>query len=283
MFVVTGANGFIARHVVRHLIEGGHRVLAYSRSRPPSLAATAVAHHIDDYAQLPATPNAVLIHLAEPARLLEADGATALARCRSTQQLLLRRGFGHIVYASSAVVYGSDHSRPSRIEDATSGAGRYAELKLAGERATTAVSGTVLRLANTIGPGMASDNIISDVLRQLGLTAPLRVRTLAPVRDFIDVADVAQAICSAALKRSPGTFNVGTGRATSVRELVAAILELAGQPGRDIVETGPAPELPSYLVLDPSRTYATFGWQAERGLTATLQSLITSELSSCEQ
>jgi UDP-glucose 4-epimerase len=85
------------------------------------------------------------------------------------------------------------------------------------------------------------------------------------IRDYIHVDDLAAAHAAALLKLDDGTqlkLNLGTGRGTSVREVIDACRRVTG---RDIPEElGPRrPGDPPELVADASAALATLGWQAK--------------------
>jgi nucleoside-diphosphate-sugar epimerase len=65
----------------------------------------------------------------------------------------------------------------------------------------------------------------------------IRVGTTETTRDFIHVEDVVQAICAALVYDSGkyDVFNVGTGRATSIRQVLRILLDAAGDD-RPVVE-----------------------------------------------
>jgi nucleoside-diphosphate-sugar epimerase len=111
-------------------------------------------------------------------------------------------------------------------------------------------------------------------MRQIETNGPVRVQRLTPVRDFVNILDVARAIVSAAITRTPGTLNAGTGKGLSVRDVVEKVLKLTELPDRTIIETDPAPKIVSHLVLDIEDTMATLGWQPEHDFSETLQSLM---------
>jgi UDP-glucose 4-epimerase len=86
----------------------------------------------------------------------------------------------------------------------------------------------------------------------------------AQTRDYVYVGDVARATLAAG-ELDGGVYNVGTGRETSVNELLELCARVAG------VEVDPefAPPRPGELqrsVLDPSRAVDELGWRAERPL-----------------
>ena len=83
-------------------------------------------------------------------------------------------------------------------------------------------------------------------------------------RDYVYVGDVVRATLAAA-EPDGGVYNVGTGRETSVVELLEACQRIAGTS----LEADLAPPRPGELqrsVLDPSRAVDELSWRPERSL-----------------
>jgi UDP-glucose 4-epimerase len=95
-------------------------------------------------------------------------------------------------------------------------------------------------------------------------------------RDYVFVGDVVDANLRAVESKATGSFNVGRGVQTSVLDIVHA---LADQSSNGF-EADHAPARPGevqHIALDPSRTKAELGWEAQvdldQGLARTLDSL----------
>jgi UDP-glucose 4-epimerase len=83
-------------------------------------------------------------------------------------------------------------------------------------------------------------------------------------RDYVYVGDVVRATLAAA-ENDGGVFNIGTGRETSVVELLELCQRIAGTN----VDATFVAERPGELqrsVLDPSRAVDELGWRPERSL-----------------
>jgi UDP-arabinose 4-epimerase len=84
------------------------------------------------------------------------------------------------------------------------------------------------------------------------------------VRDYIHVADLAQAHVAAlaALEKGAASLrlNLGTGRGSSVREVVAAVERATGSKV-PVREVGRRAGDPPALVADPRRAAETIGWR----------------------
>ena len=121
-------------------------------------------------------------------------------------------------------------------------------------------------------------HLVPQLLRQLlrqsgeGIVFEIRgqdypTRDGTPVRDYVHVCDLADAHVLAVkmlLEGEPGdVFNLGTGRETSVLEVVQTVGEITG---RDIkVEVGPRrPGDPAELISDFKKAQQILGWKPQR-------------------
>jgi len=102
-------------------------------------------------------------------------------------------------------------------------------------------------------------------------------RSLEAKRDFLDVRDMAEAYARAMTIRTPGThlFNVGTGRAVAIDEILNDLLSLARIPVRaeldpERVRTG----VPLTLTLDSTRFRTATGWAPRIDLRTSLRDLL---------
>ncbi len=89
------------------------------------------------------------------------------------------------------------------------------------------------------------------------------------IRDYIHVSDLAEAHALALESLAAGgdsaALNLGTGKGSSVREVVAAVEAVTGkQLPHTIVARRPGD--PAMLVADPSRAQTRLGWRASRSL-----------------
>ena len=256
--MVTGASGFMGRAVVAALAQRGLPVLAASR-HPPSDKPASQSVIFDSYAELqPSDRDDVLLHLAEPNDIgaAEQQGETYVSERMASLSELLAKGWSSIVYASSAVVYGAASRQPHKTSDTLEPAGAYARAKLACEREVLARGGAVARIANVYGHGMARNNILSDILRQIPGEGPLMVLAGAGTGK----TTVAEALVALASSGRGGVWNIGTGTGTSVLQLAHTALDLAQQVDRPIAASTDC-EFPSSIVLDIAETVKGLGWQ----------------------
>lgn len=270
--VVTGASGFLGQAVLRALQARGVAALGLAR-RPGG-----TWQQVSAYTQAPQAK--VIVHLAETSHrgTLNRAGEAAAAALEATLRTLLARGYPRFVYASSAAVYGDEATTPRRESDPVSDTDLYARMKLAHEDLVTSapgVSGVVARLTNLYGTGMSPDNVLSALLRQFPGDGTLQVLDDAPVRDFLHVDDAAAALVAMALGGASGTFNVGSGTGTSVRELARVFCAAADGPPRPLRPLQ-ASGRRSCLVVDASAARAAFGWRPQTALAEGLRQLLDS-------
>lgn len=232
-------------------------------------------------------PDAVL-HLAARggvARALRDPGThvrTGIASTVAFYESACRAGARRIVSASSGgAVYGDPPSLPAHEGLAPRprsayGAGKLAEEGfLAAARSRHGVTGLSLRYGNVYGPrqdGTGEAGVVAISCHRLReRLAPVIYGDGAQTRDFVFVLDVVAANLAALASTRSGHVNVGTGRQTSVLEVVGTLARNAG--GGDI-EHGPArPGEVARVSLARERARRWLGWEARTtiadGLAAT--------------
>lgn len=250
--VVTGASGFLGAAVVRQLLKSGIDCIGVSRREVPGL------YRVNKYSETPAAD--CLIHCAEnnDRATVNAFGALMEMDAMQTIDALLNVNFQHVIYMSSAVVYGDQWITPRKVSDPAEVVDTYTSIKLASEKAVLNRGGAVVRLSNLYGPGMAVVNVLSHILGQLDSGRAITMNSLDPVRDFLWVDDAAKAVCAMAKNKSTGIFNVGSGCGTSIRQLVR-LAQLTSGSDQELIglRTG---ERRSSLVLDISETERSIDW-----------------------
>lgn len=139
---------------------------------------------------------------------------------------------------------------PTREDDRTAPSSIYAATKLMQEDLvrigcdTAGLGHAILRLQNVYGEGQSLNNPYTGILSifstriRRGLQLPI-FEDGAESRDFVHVSDVAAAFAAALEVETPANavINVGSGRATSVREVAESLSRAFGAPP-DIAVTG---------------------------------------------
>jgi len=265
--VITGASGFVGRYLTAHLKQNGVNVIPVSRGAYPGVV------QVDDYTQTPSGD--VLIHLAEEpdrAKVNMLDDE-AFSKASNLVKHFSGRAGQKIIYASSAVVYGNSNEQPCKVDMPVHPVDKYSELKLVNEKIVLESGGVVIRLSNLFGVGMAGSNVISDILKQIPGSNPIKIRDDQPVCDFLHVSDAVAALGLLIESGYSGILNVGSGIGTSIRTLAEILLSAANQEDRVIMSTQPSHKK-SINVLDISETVRILGWHTKFTLNERLEQLL---------
>jgi UDP-arabinose 4-epimerase len=203
---------------------------------------------------------------------------------------MLETGVKHIVFSSSAAVYGTPERVPILEDHPKDPINAYGESKLAMERAIKwygvgyGMRWMALRYFNAAGADpegeLGEDHDPETHLIPLVVKAALGQRAYVEVygtdyptvdgtaiRDYIDVTDLADAHVRALQHITEGAenlaLNLGTGRGHSVREVIASVGSVCK---REVpVRNSPRrPGDPPSLVADPSRAFKVLGWRPRR-------------------
>ena len=298
--LVTGGAGYIGSHaahalraagrdvVVLDSLQAGHREAV--RGLPLVTAdiadTAAVRETIRRYRVTAAMHFAALISVgdsvAAPARYYANNVCGTLALLDA----LVRESVGLLVFSSTAAVYGEPLRTPIAEDHATRPINAYGETKLAVERALPhyerayGLRSVRLRYFNAAGADphgrigedhRPEEHLIPRALAAAGGGPPLVVfgddyATADGTcrRDYVHVSDLAAAhvLALAALEagKPSGVYNLGNGRAFSVRDVIAAVERIAGRRVRH--ELGPRrPGDPAVLLAASERARSELGWE----------------------
>jgi UDP-glucose 4-epimerase len=297
--IVTGGAGFIGSHVVDALVGRGDEVLVLDdlssgRRENVSSAAELVARDIRGVAAVREVfarhrPDACL-HFAA-----QADIRVSVARpdfdCEvnvlGTVRLLeaAREHGARIVFASTGGALYGECREPAQESAPRDPLTPYGASKLAAEEYLATynrlhdTAHTSLRLGNVYGPRQdprGEAGVVAIFLGKLaGGEAPHVFGDGSQERDYVFVAD-AVAATLAALERPAGVFNVGTGTATSVLDLLDTCLRVSGVDAEPVFDPPRLGEL-HRSVLDPGLAERELGFRAqtpfEDGIAATWESI----------
>ncbi|TMC73110.1 MAG: NAD-dependent epimerase/dehydratase family protein [Chloroflexi bacterium] len=299
--LVTGVTGFAGSHLVEHLVSRGDEVHGLAHEHPPFANLVAVRDrvriHEGDITSLEDVQGALagsradaVVHLAGVAvpTIASADPVAAVRinvlGTATVLTALEQHPQTRLVLASSADVYGAPDRVPVDEDAPVRPANVYAATKVAAEalaRELAARHGApvvILRPANQNGPrqnpGLAASAFAKQIAEaEAGLAEPVvRHGRLDAERDFLDVRDMARAYAAALGLGESGTFNVGTGRAVVIAEILETLIALARIPVR--AELDPSRVRggePTRIALDTTRFRQKTGWSPRIALADSLR------------
>jgi GDP-4-dehydro-6-deoxy-D-mannose reductase len=119
----------------------------------------------------------------------------------------------------------------------------------------------VARTFNLIGPGLSPHLVPGSLCSQFAGAGPIRVGETRSIRDFIDIRDAVGAYWVIAEKGHAGNiYNVGTGRGTSIKKLLALFGRVAGSRTVEAVNA-PAPSADYHRVVADISKLRRLGWK----------------------
>ena len=298
---VTGGAGYIGSHVVRLLLEAGHRVRVYDNLAEGHAAAvpeeTLVRGDLMDARTLVEALDdgfdcvmhfAAHCYVGESMINPEKYYATNVVAGLRLLTAMRRAGVRRIVFSSSAATYGEPEQIPITEEHPQNPINAYGQTKLDFEHALGFYAGAYglgyasLRYFNAAGA--APDGAIGEdhdpethlvpIVLQVALGQRQSVQIFGTdyptrdgtcVRDYIHVCDLAQAHILAMERIEPGKgcwYNLGNGNGYTVREVIDVARKVTGR--KIPAEVGPRrPGDPPELVASSAKIMRELGWKPQ--------------------
>jgi nucleoside-diphosphate-sugar epimerase len=292
--VVTGASGFLGRHLVEHLAADGATVVGLDRL--PAPPGSSGEHRVVDLGapgietRLHETLGSadVVFHLAGGGAAAARSGrANARDNAVATAAVLGATPAGvPLVVASSGAAYGgacrsggeirpSEETDPLRPHDARSRSKVFVERLCARRRAGGGLV-TVVRPFTVAGPGQPEDRTVARWLSAAEHGFPAQVIGATDRRrDLVDIRQVGPALAGIAAQSALDVVNLGTGSPVTAAAVLDAIGAALGRPV--LVDIEPAPrELPAVTCASTARLEEVLGWVPETDLDALVRAQVES-------
>jgi nucleoside-diphosphate-sugar epimerase len=276
--LVTGATGFLGRHLIAALESQGRAVRRHSSAD-------------GDIASCPLAMEGVshVFHLAAKSYVPESwqnppafyhtnvmGTANVLEHCRQNNAALT---------LMSSYVYGQPQRLPIAEDHPVSAANPYAHSKILAEEAARFyercfnIPLLIVRPFNIYGPGQRPSFLISSIVRQVldPVVEAVRVQDLRPKRDYLYVEDAVDFLMAALRAGAHGVYNLGSGRSASVAEVAQLVNDAAGL--RKPVESAnqPRPGEIMDVVADTSRAAAELDWRPRTSLADGIAAVVAAE------
>ena len=229
--LVTGADGFIGRHLVAYLAARGYKVIAASRTDFTIKDSNVVTVPLPDlsvpFDWLPLLKLCdAVVHLAGIAHKFAADDLYDRVNHQATARLALaarRRGIDHLVFVSSiAAQCGSFSYHDLSEDDEPKPANAYGRSKLAAENAVRAAGGSFTILRPVVIYGDREKGNFATIHRFSQMHLPLPLGGLTALRSVLSVANFNSAVET--VLTHPGargqTFIVSDPAAVTVADLI---------------------------------------------------------------
>ncbi|MFD3735338.1 UDP-glucose 4-epimerase GalE [Streptomyces sp. NPDC058632] len=297
-YLVTGGAGYVGSVVARHLLEAGHEVVVLDnlstgvREAVPAGASFVEGDIRDAAAWLDPSFDGVLHFAAssqvgesvvKPEKYWENNVGGTMSLLGAMREAGVRR----LVFSSTAATYGEPEQVPIVESAPTRPTNPYGATKLAvdhmitGEAAAHGLGAVSLRYFNVAGAygqyGERHDpesHLIPlvlqvaqgrrDAISVYGEDYPTPDGTC--VRDYIHVADLAEAHLLALTAATPGEHlvcNLGNGSGFSVREVIDTVRRVTGHPIPEVVAPRRGGD-PAVLVASAAAAHEKLGWKPTR-------------------
>lgn len=267
--ILTGASGFIGTELTKKLRSINEiEVLPVSRSKKDNSFI-----QVSTYKEAPSGD--VLVHLAEPSdrSIVNQLSSKDLESINNDLKFLLKKNYKKIVYCSSSVVYGDYGSTPYKETKVIEPYDKYSNMKIQSEQQILKHNGIVARISNVIGGGMSKNNVLSDIISQLPDNGNVYLQNMNPIRDFIAIEDVIEALVAMIMIGEKGIYNIGSNRGISIKDLARIVLETQGNNERGVKDQN-LNDGNSYNVVDITKMKKTFNWLPKITIEEKIKELI---------
>jgi len=298
--LITGVAGFLGSNLANYLVREGHQVRGLddlSAGDPEAVSPLVLFTRgdVNDRPKLWTLLQGVdcVYHLAARVSVPESVlypreyNDTNVGGTVSLMEAMRDVGVRRVVLISSGAVYGDQGKQPLFENAIPNPRSPYAVSKLAAEYYVRTIGDlwgietVILRVFNAYGPGQRLPATHAPVIPYF-LRQSLRGATLVvhgsgnQTRDYVHVDDVVSAMISAST--APGAknqiINVGSGKETSIRDLIRLVMSVTGMKIEAIMNPHTDPGV-SRMCADLSQAKENLGYQQrislEEGLRLTLE------------
>src|SRR3989344_591472 len=298
--LVTGGAGFIGSNLVRKLLNSRHRIIVIDNLSTGKLSnleldnprlifiKTDINRDLENV--FSRYKPSIVFHLAAQIDVrLSMSNPLLDAKINilgSLNVLELARKFkvNKIIYSSTGgVIYGSPKKIPVSEDYPSSPICAYGLSKYIIEEylrlyyQSYGLKYIVLRYGNVYGPGQnpkSEAGVIAIFINQLlSAKQPILYDNGLQKRDYVYIDDIVKANLLAIKKDVCGVFNIGTGKATSAKQILKKIERLLSIKVKPLLAPKRLGEI-KQISLNSNLAKRTLGWQAETSLSAGLKNTI---------
>jgi len=296
--LVTGGAGFIGSHLVDRLVQEGHEViivdnLVTGKRRNINKAARFYKLDIQSWRLERVFRNErpnIVMHLAAQMDVRKSvedpmfDAQVNVLGTLNVLQQAVKHGVRKVVFSSSGgAIYGEQDVFPAPESHPTRPMSPYGLSKLCGEQylsyfqRASGLQMVSLRYANVYGPRQDPEGeagvVAIFIQKMLHNEQAVINGNGRQTRDFVYVDDVVEANLAMMGQETQGTYNVGTGRETSVNDLFRILVEHTGATCKEV--HGPAKKgEQARSCIDNSKLRLELAWEPRTGLSEGLKKTV---------
>lgn len=247
--LVTGSSGFIGNYLVPQLLHQNYKVFGISKRKQKSFK-----NFISSSMDISNITNSKLqnnfskiIHMAA---LSDVDYCNLNpSKCyeinvNGTQKILeiARKKDAEFIFLSSSHVYGNSKKIPLSETESSLPLSHYASSKKMGEILCETYSLTyglnirIARIFSVYGPNSSKSNLVFNIINQVIHNSQITLGNITPKRDFIFIDDVITGLLDIVNSKKKGynVYNLGTGKSTSIVDLINLVLNFSNKKMRVI-------------------------------------------------
>ncbi len=298
--LVTGANGFVGKHLMKELVEHGLSIIAIGGSQVPAADDLRGQQYMtldllkpEEAGQIDFSDVEGVIHLAGMAavgpsfdRPMEYINTNIGLEVNLFEAALAQKAAPRFVIVSSGTLYDPKAPLPLGEDSPVLANSPYAVSKLgqeqmAGYYTTRGFESIIVRPFNHIGPGQGPGFIVPDLAQQIvaveqGAQTEILVGNLDAKRDYTDVRDIVRAYRVLLDKGKSGeTYNICSGTPHSGHDILEGLLSSSDakpEVRQDAAKMRPS-DNPLIYGSHKKLTDHT-GWQPEIPIETTLSDVI---------
>jgi len=256
--LITGATGFIGRHLQDHLTTAKISATPFSKD---------VREPIDEDFDTD-----VIVHLAAATGVASVDKdryAIYATNILGTLNILeyCRQYHARLIFMSTSGVYEPSLSEKLSEESPTRPQSIYTKSKYLAESLcetysrTYNISCTVFRIFNGYGPGQNNAYLIPYIIENALTNNTIVLKNPKSVRDLIHVDDIIMAVKMVTCNQPAGfnIYNIGSGNGQCVIDIVTLVENILGKPVQCKIEQLSSDQIP-YSVADIGKAYRELDW-----------------------
>ena len=241
---MTGSSGFIGSYLVPQLLDQNYKIFGISKRKQKSFK-NFISSNMDINKITSSKLQNKFSKIIHMAALSDVDYCNHNpSKCyeinvNGTQKMLeiSRKKDAEFIFLSSSHVYGNSKKIPLSETESSSPLSHYGSSKKISEILCETYSITygldirIARIFSVYGPNSSKSNLIFNIINQITHDSQIILGNITPKRDFIFIDDVIAGLLNIVNSKKKGyeVYNLGTGKSTSIVDLINIILNLSNK------------------------------------------------------